>query len=142
MKAKNLAGLGLLASAFLSPMLSAEAKNGTESNPEIVRFARGATSQTVTVRLTRHDDQAYFSAQVRAGQKMSVKVAPIHLKQGIVPALYVTSPSGHNSGADAPKARRFDTLQTESGVYRIRVAPNLMASNGHSGTFRLKIWIR
>ena len=73
---------------------------------------------------------------------MSIKITPVNGKQGIVPALDVTSPTGHNSGADAPKARRFDTPKTQGGTYKIRVAPNLMASNGRSGVFRLKVWIR
>ena len=140
MNAKIPLGLALSAALFWSP--SAHARNRTKDRPQPIRFARGAYSKTVTVTLSPTQDNAYFSVATRAGQQMSVKVTPLNSKQGIVPALYVTSPAGHFSGADAPKARRFDTLTTEKGVYLVRVAPNLMASNGRSGIYRLKVWIR
>lgn len=139
---KNLAVSGAIVLGSLCLPSGANARNGTQSHPQPIHFARGAYSKTVTLYLSRQHSEAYFSVRTRADQKMSIKVTPINSHQGIVPAVYVTSPSGHYSGEDAPKARRFDTLRTEAGVYLVRVAPNLMASNGTSGTFRLKVWIR
>ncbi len=141
MNLKSFVCASVLASGLLLSN-SAFARNGSETHPQPICFARGAISKIVTVYLSPRADDAYFSVAVGAGQRMSIKVTPVNSHQGIVPALEVTSPSGHAAGADAPKARRFDTLKTQAGTYLIRVAPNLMASNGQTGTFRLKVWVR
>jgi hypothetical protein len=107
-----------------------------------IRFAPGATSATVRGFLSKRRPSVSYIVRTRAGQRMSIKVTPVENPSGIVPLLDVVSPSGHSSAADRPKARRFNTQNTEAGDYRIRVGTNLMASNGSSGAFRLKIWIR
>ncbi len=70
---------------------------------------------------------------------MSVKVSSLTDKEGVIPLVFVTAPNGATS---AEKSQRFDTQSTQSGAYFIRVGTNLMASNGESGRFRLKVWIK
>lgn len=128
-------GVGVLALLLCFQM------QGQEKTPSAQRihFARGAFSQTVQGYLDKKHSRAYYVVRTRAGQRMSVKVWPITKHEGIIPLVLVTTPSGKNSGE---KSMRFDTPKTQAGDYRIRVATNLMASNGDSGNYGLKVWIR
>lgn len=120
-------------------LLTVVANGAQDGKLQRISFARGAYSKTVGGVLDKQHSSAYFIVRSNAGQKMSVKVWPKTDHEGAIPIVLVTTPSGENSGE---KSMRFDTQKTETGDYRIRVATNLMASNGTHGTFLLKIWIR
>lgn len=112
-----------------------------EKTPQAQRifFARSAFSKTVRGTLNKKNSSAYYVVRAKVGQRMSVKVWPLTKREGVIPLVFVTMPSGKNSGE---KSMRFDTISTQAGDYRIRVATNLMASNGESGNYGLKVWIR
>ena len=135
----------VLAAGLLLTTPFARAQAGS-SHPHAhrIRFARGATSKTIQVFLSEEQPSPFYIIKTRAGKKMSVEVTPRAKSEGVVPAIEVTSPSGKSSALFDPKIQRFDTQRTEAGDYLIRVTINLMASdwtNGHSGTFRLKVRI-
>ena len=107
-----------------------------------IHFARGHESRTVTLTLTQKRPRVTYLVRTRAGQRMGIKVTSLAGNDGVVPTLNVISPSGAQSQAQHTKARRFDTMKTQAGDYRVEVGTNLMASNGTRGECRLKIWIR
>lgn len=128
--------------AFWCLLLATAALAQTAAAPQTarrIRFARGAYSKTVAGTLDKQHPRRYFVARTRAGQRMSVKVTPRTRHAGVIPLVIVTSPSGVKSTEKSP---RFDTQSTEAGDYLIRVDTNMMASNGDSGDFLLKVWIR
>lgn len=114
---------------------------GKEKMPaaQRIRFARGAFSKTVRGTLNKKHSSAYYVVRARAGQRLSVKVWPLTSHEGVIPFVLVTTPAGDSSGE---KSLRYDTLRTQAGDYRIRVTTNMMASNGVSGRYGLKVWIR
>jgi hypothetical protein len=113
----------------------------TEKMPAVqrIRFARGAVSKTVRGTLDKKHSSAHYVVRAKAGQRMSLKVWPLTKREGVIPLVLVTTPDGKSSGE---KSMRFDTLATQAGDYHIRVKTNLMASNGASGNFGLKVWIK
>ena len=72
---------------------------------------------TVTGYLPRPEDSALFSFSARAGQHVSIRVAP--LTRNLVPQALLIYPSGQQDGPGAV----LNSDATESGTYRIRVTP-------------------
>lgn len=115
------------------------AGNGsTPAQARRIHFVSGATTKIVSGHLTKVHFAHYYKIKMRAGQRLSIKVTGT-TRDGIVPLIFVTSPSGVPT---TDKIYRYDVYPTESGDYLVRVAPNLMASNGTSGGFLLKVWAK
>jgi hypothetical protein len=128
---------GLLLMAGMAP---AEARNGrTPQDANRIHFARNASTKTIAVFLSKKRPEHYYLLKVRQGQRLSLRVFPARERQGLVPLVLVTDPSGYSSGE---KSDRFETSSTLAGDYLIRVATNLMASNSTSGVVRLEISVR
>lgn len=113
--------------------------NSSSSVARRLFFAKGAHSKTITGHLTKRNSEHFYKIKVRAKQHLSIKVFSPTDHEGIIPLVFVTEPDGAFSGE---KSQRFDTNATKAGDYLISVVPNLMASNGDSGTFLLKVWAK
>jgi hypothetical protein len=136
----TMTGKLLIIAGCFGLLLPASAQSGySPSQARPIRFAAGTKSKTVVGVLTKKQDNLYYRIRTRAGQSLSLKATAISGYDGIIPLVFVTTPSGLRS---TEKQFRYDVASTEAGDYLVRVAPNLMASNGDTGRFRLKVWAR
>ncbi|PQV64398.1 hypothetical protein B1R32_10579 [Abditibacterium utsteinense] len=123
-----------------APVGAAPRANTSPQRPQALHFARGATSLAVRGFLG-HSQNRFYTLKTRAGQKLRIRAdsAPRTSGYGIVPLLAVTPPRGKFNG---DKTAIYATNSSRSGIYKIRISTNLMASNGPSGDFVLRVSAR
>lgn len=103
-----------------------------------IKFARGATSATVSGGLTGYRDEKVYVIKVRAGQ--TIRTAQVGTSHQIT--IYIENPDGEEVGdLDASCNNRREITATEAGDYHIRVVECQKADRWR-GTFKLKVSVR
>ncbi len=123
------------AAAMLGASLPAPAQVRSE-RVERVRFARGASSATLTGRITGYQMVDYL-VNARAGQRMTVRFST----RGRFTYFLVRGPGSEQNLFDgSTSGNNADFLLEESGDYRIRVfLMRNAARRGESSTYSLTV---
>ena len=112
-----------------------KAANTSIRHAQTLHFARGASS--LSVRDSLGDAHRFYTLKMKAGQHLKISVvsdAKTHSQ--VVPLIFVTPPCGKFNG---DKTNSYSEDSSRTGVYKIEVATNLMASNARQGKFVLKV---
>ncbi|MFI0399120.1 MAG: hypothetical protein ACH34X_08575 [Thiolinea sp.] len=113
--------------------------NTNASKVEPIKFAKGATSATVTGKLSGFDDEKTYSIAVGKGQDISVEqVSPGDKRTTI----WLTDPKGSDaSDADLSCNNKKQVSPTLAGTYTIKVS-ECMKADPWKVTYTLKITVK
>lgn len=118
---KSKIGLSLIVIASLVLLLTAVVS--AKQSPRRIRFKPGATTASVTGRLTGWNDKAQFVIRLRAGQTMNLSVEG--KCDDCNPDVDVKSPAGANDTVDPDMCQcRVEVSNTAAGDYLITVGEN------------------
>lgn len=103
------------------------------NNP--IEIPDGSLTKKIIGRITGASDDQYYEISCRAGEVLIINVNTYSRKFAAIAT--VSFPSGRQDGGKGTPA--FCARLDESGLYRIRIARNLMASVVNEGKFILEI---
>jgi hypothetical protein len=107
--------------------------------PQRIRFEPGAICARVRGQLAAKQNDVFYVIKAQSGQHLIVNLAPGPRGLEFANVGIVISPSGEEDGTKGGIV--FDDKLTEDGDYRIRVARNLMATEGGRAAFVLEVII-
>ena len=126
-----LAGGLLVSGANAAP----RAPNTSALHAQALHFARGATKLSVTGNL--NSNSRFYTLKVNAGQHLKISAHSAGTPNSyVVPLIRVTPPCGKYNG---DKTFSYSEDSSRSGVYRIEIGVNSMASQSASGKFVLNV---
>ncbi len=106
-----------------------------------VKFAKGATSATVTGRLNNYNSKAMFVIRVKEGQTLTVEQIKANNSSRYV-TLSITSPSGEDVTDAEANCNSNKTIEsTAVGDYQVNVTECTKA-DAWSGNFKLKFTVK
>ncbi len=106
-----------------------------------VKFAKGATSATVTGRLNNYNSKAMFVIRVKEGQTLTVEQIKANNSSRYV-TLSITSPSGEDVTDAEANCNSNKTIESSvAGDYQINVTECTKA-DVWSGNFKLKFTVK
>jgi hypothetical protein len=127
----------LLTTAFIL-LFSAILFEMNAQRPTRIRFARGATSATITGTLRGYKDGKTFAIRVRRGQTLST--TQIDDRHDIT--IFIQSPSGEAVGdSDASCNNRREITPTGSGDYKLTVV-ECRKADPWRGTFKFRVTVQ
>ena len=106
-----------------------------------VKFAKGATSATVTGRLNNYNSKAMFVIRVKEGQTLTVEQIKANNSSRYV-TLSITSPSGEDVTDAEANCNSNKTIESSvAGDYQINVT-EFTKADVWSGNFKLKFTVK
>ena len=137
-----------LASSFIrvlllsTALISFSATSATElaKNPDIpIKFAKGAISSTVTGKLSPNEDERWYRFDATSWQYAVINIAPLTgtLETANVGVLHM--PNGTQDGSKGGIV--YQGCLPTTGEYRLRIARNLMATEGKTAGYKFEVMI-
>lgn len=107
---------------------------------ERIKFAKGASSATVTGKLGGFDDAKHYVIAVGKGQTMTIE--PLNTNSSGHVSVYVTDPAGENANdMDLSCHSRATVKPTLAGDYEIQVV-ECQKADPWKGSFKLKVTVK
>lgn len=128
----------LLSTALIS--FSATSATELAKNPDIpIRFAQGAISSTVTGKLNPNEDERWYRFDATSWQYAVINIAPLTGTPETANVGVLHMPNGTQDGSKGGIV--YQGCLPATGEYRLRIARNLMATEGKTAGYKVEIMI-
>ena len=128
----------LLSTALIS--FSATSATELAKNPDIpIKFAQGAISSTVTGKLSPNEDERWYRFDATSWQYAVINIAPLTGTPETANVGVLHMPNGTQDGSKGGIV--YQGCLPATGEYRLRIARNLMATEGKTTGYRVEIII-
>ena len=137
-----------LASSFIrvlllsTALISFSATSATElaKNPDIpIKFAKGAISSTVTGKLSPNEDERWYRFDATSWQYAVINIAPLTGTPETANVGVLHMPNGTQDGSKGGIV--YQGCLPATGEYRLRIAHNLMATEGKTAGYKVEVMI-
>ena len=113
--------------------------NGTNSNDTSIRFAKGQVSTTVTGKLNPKQNERWYQFSATKGQYAIINITPLAGTSETANVGVLHMPNGTQDGSKGGII--YQGCLPASGKYRLRMARNLMATEGKTAGYTTEIII-
>ncbi len=114
---------------------SAIAKN----NDTPIRFTKGAISSVITGKLNPNDNERWYRFDATSGQYAVINIAPLSGTSETANAGVLHMPNGIQDGGKGGIV--YQGCLPATGTYRLRIARNLMATEGKIASYNVELMI-
>ncbi|MGP5174603.1 hypothetical protein [Psychrobacter immobilis] len=137
-----------LASSFIrvlllsTALISFSATSATElaKNPDIpIKFAQGAISSMVTGKLSPNEDERWYRFDATSWQYAIINISPLTGTPETANVGVLHMPNGTQDGSKGGIV--YQGCLPATGEYRLRIARNLMATEGKTAGYKVEIMI-
>ena len=128
----------LLSTALIS--FSATSATELAKNPDTpIRFAKGAISSTVTGKLNPNEDERWYRFDATSWQYAVINIAPLTGTPETANVGILHMPNGTQDGTKGGII--YQGCLPATGEYRLRIARNLMATQGEMAGYKVEVMI-
>ena len=113
--------------------------NGTNSSDTPIRFAKGQVSTTVTGKLSPKQNEHWYQFSATKGQYAIINITPLAGTSETANVGVLQMPNGTQDGTKGGII--YQGCLPASGKYRLRMARNLMATEGKTAGYTTEIII-
>ncbi|WP_443576849.1 hypothetical protein [Psychrobacter maritimus] len=127
----------LLLSATLIGISANSALAKSSDTP--IHFAKGAISSTVTGKLRPNENERWYSFDANSGQYAIINIAPLAGTPETANVGVLHMPNGTQDGTKGGII--YQGCLPATGEYRLRIARNLMATQGKTAGYKVEVMI-
>ena len=127
----------LLLSATLIGVSANSALAKSSDTP--IHFAKGAISSTVTGKLRPNENERWYRFDANSGQYAIINIAPLAGTPETANVGVLHMPNGTQDGTKGGII--YQGCLPATGKYRLRIARNLMATQGKTADYKLEVMI-
>ncbi|GAF57499.1 LOW QUALITY PROTEIN: hypothetical protein JCM18902_203 [Psychrobacter sp. JCM 18902] len=128
----------LLSTALIS--FSATSATELAKNPDIpIKFIKGTISSTVTGKLSPNEDERWFRFDATSWQYAVINIAPLTGTPETANVGVLHMPNGTQDGSKGGIV--YQGCYPQPGEYRLRIARNLMATEGKTAGYKVEVMI-
>ena len=127
----------LLLSATLIGVSANSALAKSSDTP--IHFAKGAISSTVTGKLRPNENERWYSFDANSGQYAIINIAPLAGTPETANVGVLHMPNGTQDGTKGGII--YQGCLPATGEYRLRIARNLMATQGKTAGYKVEVMI-
>ena len=138
----SLASLSIRVLLLSTALISFSATSATElaKNPDTpIKFAKGAISSTVTGKLSPNEDERWYRFDATSWQYAVVNIAPLTGTPETANVGVLHMPNGTQDGSKGGIV--YQGCLPATGEYRLRIARNLMATEGKTAGYKVEVMI-
>lgn len=117
----------------------AQAASSTKTVDTPIHFAKGQISSTVTGKLTPKQDERWYQFSAQAGQYVLINTSPLAGTSETANVGVLHMPDGTYDGTKGGII--YQGCLPTSGKYRLRIARNLMATEGKTAGYTTEVVI-
>ena len=127
----------LLLSATLIGVSANSALAKSSDSP--IHFAKGAISSTVTGKLKPNENERWYRFDANSGQYTIINIAPLAGTPETANVGVLHMPNGTQDGSKGGII--YQGCLPTTGKYRLRIARNLMATQGKTAGYKVEVMI-
>ncbi len=127
----------LLLSATLIGVSANSALAKSSDTP--IHFAKGAISSTVTGKLKPNENERWYRFDANSGQYAIINIAPLAATPETANVGVLHMPNGTQDGTKGGII--YQGCLPATGKYRLRIARNLMATQGKTAGYKVEVMI-
>ena len=128
----------LLSTALIS--FSATSATELAKNPDIpIKFAQGAISSTSTGKLSPNEDERWYRFDATSWQYAIINISPLTGTPETANVGVLHMPNGTQDGSKGGIV--YQGCLPTTGEYRLRIARNLMATEGKTAGYKVEVMI-
>lgn len=132
-------GILLLNTALVMTANSAVAKNVAKNSDTPIQFAKGAISSTTIGKLSPKEDERWYHFQAESSQYVVINILPLAGTSETANVGILHMPNGTHEGTKGGIV--YQDCLPATGEYRLRVARNLMATQGKTAGYKIETMI-
>ena len=110
-----------------------------KSSDPFIHFAKGAISSTVTGKLKPNENERWYRFDANSGQYAIINIAPLAGTPETANVGVLHMPNGTQDGTKGGII--YQGCLPATGKYRLRIARNLMATQGKTAGYKLEVMI-
>ena len=120
--------------------VSANSANERVKNTDIpIKFAKGTISSTVTGKLSPNENERWYRFDATKGQYAIINIAPLTGTPETANVGVLHMPNGAQDGSKGGIV--YQSCLPINGQYRLRIARNLMATEGKTAGYKVEVMI-
>ena len=137
----NSSTIRVVKTLLLSATLIGVSANSTlaKSSDTPIHFAKGAISSTVTGKLKPNENERWYRFDANSGQYAIINIAPLAGTPETANVGVLHMPNGTQDGTKGGII--YQGCLPTTGEYRLRIARNLMATQGKTAGYKVEVMI-
>ena len=137
----NSSTIRVVKTLLLSATLIGVSANSTlaKSSDPPIHFAKGAISSTVTGKLKPNENERWYRFDANSGQYAIINIAPLAGTPETANVGVLHMPNGTQDGTKGGII--YQGCLPATGEYRLRIARNLMATQGKTAGYKVEVMI-
>lgn len=139
-KKNSLSSLFMPALLLSTALVSLSANSAVTKNSDTpIHFAKGALSSTVTGQLKSNENDRWYRFNASSGQYAIINIAPLAGTPETANVGVLHMPNGTQDGTKGGII--YQGCLPATGTYRLRIARNLMATQGQTAGYKAEVMI-